>query len=354
MHSLRSWHSARVSRILMVIAAFMAAFVPWAPPPCAAAEDIDEAIQKANLYIEVARMTERARDSWERYASWVNMKAGPTGKERYISYGMYEVYDVSGPLTEARGAARLKPDTPALDAVMASYIEAYDAVAPVLNEANQYYERKAYEADGMAEGKALHARMVPLADAFLAKREAMLQELRPFMREVEGREVAAIEAKEGRSRTWHAANVLHAANRVIDTFPKTRPKQIDSDTLDEMMQSLGPNSSGEEFDQIIAGVVPPQGVVIDMTRFDPAMDNFAEAVETFDQFAAQKPEELEDLKDKPQALLAALRELQKPLQQNQGKDFEGSGPLVNQVVQAYFDMLNDGNSLAQSQLRFLE
>ena len=257
-------------------------------------------------------------------------------------------------MTEARGAARLKPDTPALDAAVMSYMDSYEVLAPVLNQANLYYEREAYRADGMAEGKALHARMVPLADAFLAKREAMLQELRPFMRETEQKEVAAIEGKEGRSRTWQAANVLHAANRVIDTFPKTRPKQIDADTLDEMMKSLGPNTPGEAFDQIIAGVVPPQGVVIDMKRFDPAMKNFAEAVETFDRFAAEKPEDLDDFKDKPRELLVALRALQEPLQRNNGKDFEGSGPLVGQVVQRYFDMLNDGNSIAQSQLRFLE
>ena len=60
-------------------------------------------------------MTERAVNSWERYASWVNMKTGPTGKERYISYGMYEVYDVGGLLKEAhRMSLGLKPNTPKL------------------------------------------------------------------------------------------------------------------------------------------------------------------------------------------------------------------------------------------------
>ncbi len=177
------------------------------------------------------------------------MKTGPTGKERYISYGMYEVYDIAGLLKEARAAPSLPPATPALDAVMTPYIEAYEAVAPVLNEANQYYERKAYEADGMKAGKALHARMVPLAEAFLAKREAMLQELRPFVRDVEQQEVAAKEAKEGRTASWHAANVLHWANRVIDTFPKTRPQQMSAEMIDEMMTSLGPNTPGETFDQ---------------------------------------------------------------------------------------------------------
>ena len=56
------------------------------------------------------------------------MKTGPTGKERYISYGMYEVYDVSGLLKEARRVANLKPTTPKLDATMKRYMDAFEVV----------------------------------------------------------------------------------------------------------------------------------------------------------------------------------------------------------------------------------
>ena len=341
--------AARLAGILMLAAGVVLAV---AAPSSAA--DIAAALHKANLYIEVSRSTERARDSWERYASWVNMKTGPTGKERYISYGLYDVPDVAGLLAEVGKGAELEPKTPALDAALQSYMQAYEALAPVLNEASQYYERGAYREDALARGKALHTKVVPLAETFLAKREDMLRELRPFVRAVEQQEVADIEAREGRSRAWQAAHVLHTANRVIDTFPKTRPTPINSDTLDEMMSNLGPDTPGETFDQIIAGVVPPKGVIIDMARFDAALKDYADAVETFDRFAAEKPEDLEDLKDKPRELLAALRQLQQPLQQNKGHDFEGSGPLVGQVVNAYFDLMNEGNGIAGSRLRFLE
>lgn len=319
-----------------------------------AAADVEAAIQKANLYIEVSRSTERARDSWERYASWVNMKTGPTGKERYISYGLYDVPDAGDLLAEVRKGADLEPKTPALDAALQSYMQTYEALAPVLNEASQYYDRAAYREDGMARGKALHGTMVPLAEAFLAKREDMLRELRPFVRGVAQQEVADIEAREGRSRAWQAANVLHTANRVIDTFPKTRPTPISSDMLDEMMSNLGPDTPGETFDQIIAGVVPPKGVIIDMAQFDAALNDYADAVAAFDRFAAEKPDDVGDLRPKPGELLAALRQLQLPLQQNKGHDFEGSGPLVGQVVNTYFDLMNEANGIAGSRLRFLE
>ena len=340
--------------IKRVIAGTMAALAPMLIAQGAAAQDVRATIQKANIYIEVAKMTERAVDSWDRYASWVNLKTGPTGKERYISYGMYPIYDISGLLQEARRIAGLKPSTPKLDAAMKRYMDAYEAAVPVLNRANDYYDRQGYRTDGMAEGRALHARMVPLATAFLAEREAMLQALRPFVREVEQQEVGAIEAREGRSRAWQAAHVMLAANRVVDVFPRIRPTPMSADMIDEKMRAIGPTTPGAKLDEIISGVVPPQGVVIDMKRFDAAMKAYVEAVETFDRFAAEKPDGLKGFKDLPRRLLNGLRALQEPLARNQGRDFGGSGPLVGQVVQTYFAMQSASREVSQSQVRHLE
>jgi Protein of unknown function (DUF3829) len=340
--------------IVRLIAGSVAVLATTLHVQSAGAEDVRAAIQKANLYIEVAKLTERAADSWDRYTSWVNMKTGPTGKERYISYGMYEIYDVGGLLKEARGAASLKPSTPKLDTTMKRYMDVYEVLVPVMNRANDYYERKGYRADGMAEGRALHARMVPLANAFLTEREAMLRDLRAFVREVEQQEVAAIEAREGRSRAWQAAQVMHAANRVVDLFPRTRPTPMDSDTLEKKLKAIGPNTPGEKFDEIIAGVVRPAGVVIDMKGFDPAMKGYAEAVEMFDRFAAEKPEGLKDFKDLPRQLLNGLRALHEPLARSQGRDFDGSAPLVGRVVQVYFEMLSASSPVSRSELRFLQ
>ncbi len=129
------------------------------------------AVEKTNLFIEVAKGTERAVDSWERYASWVNMKTGPTGKERYISYGMYDLYDIDDLLKQTMAAASVEPKSEPLDAGMVQYIVAYQALAPVLTAAAGYYDREVYTTDKLAKGKAYHQQMVPLATAFLAERE---------------------------------------------------------------------------------------------------------------------------------------------------------------------------------------
>ena len=352
MYGVRLDHDIRVLiRHLAVVAGAAAALA--VPLGGASAEDRQAALQKANVYIEVAKMTERAVESWERYASWVNMKTGPTGKERYISYGMYDLYDLDGLLKEARAATGTKPGVPKLDAAMTRYIDAYEALAPVINQAAAYYDRQGYQTDKAAEGQTLHEKMVPLATTFLAERDAMMPELRAFVRDVEQQEVAALEAREGRSTAWHVGHVMHAANRVVDLFPRDRPQPIDSDTLDEMIKGLGPNSSGEEFDAIIAGVVPPKNAIIDVKRFDEALETYAEAVGIFDRFAAEKPGEVAEFKALPRQMLDLLRAFQGPLAQSQGREFEGGGQMVAEIYNQYIEMLNASSPIGITRLAYL-
>mgnify|MGYP001483009866 FL=1 len=339
--------------ILIVIAGAAGVLAFTVPSRGASAGDVQDALHKANVYIETAKTTERAVESWERYQSWVNMKTGPTGKERYIDYGMYEVYDVAGLLKEARAAADLKPSVAKLDAIMPRYIDAYEALAPVINKATAYYDGKGYEADNAAEGQALHKQMVPLVTAFLAARETMMPDLRVFVRDVEGQELAGIEAREGRKAAWQVGNVLHTANRVLDVFPRMRPQQIGGDELDAMIQDLGPESSGEKFDQVIAGVVPPKANVIDVKRFSEALGAYTKAVEEFDGFKGEKPDDFDGFKGFPRQVLDMLRAFQTPLIKSEGRKFDGDGQMFGQIVQTYFEMFNEGNGMVGSQLRFL-
>jgi hypothetical protein len=348
---------AGIARLAMLIAAIMAVTAPMLRAQSAAPQDVGAAIRKANVYIEVAKATARAVESWERYASWVSMKTGPTGKERYISYGMYELYELTGLLREARAAVKWPPSIPQLDALMARYMDAYEWLEPVMRRANAYYERRGYQADGMAEGRALHIAMVPLVAAFLAEREAMLRELRVFVRDVERQEIAAVEAREGRTLWWQAAYVVHAAHRVFDVFPRERPTPIGADQFEEQLKAIGPDTPGEKLDELIAGVERPKSVVIDVTRFEAATKGYAAAVDAFDRFAAEKPDDLKDFrrhKALPRRLLEGLRALHAALVRSEGRDFDGSGPLVNQVIQDYFALQNAASAVAPRQLRYLD
>jgi hypothetical protein len=147
---------------------------------------------------------------------------------------------------------------------------------------------------------------------------------------------------------------MHAANRVMDLFPRTRPTPIDADTLEGKLDAIGPNTSGDEFDEIIAGVAKPADAVIDIERFDAAVEEYAWAVDLFERFATKAPEGLADFKDLPRRFLTSLHTLQESLTRSEGSDFTGSGQQVGQTVQLYFSMLSASRRLSRSGLRYLQ
>lgn len=323
-------------------------------PVCAA--DVESAIGKANTYIELAKSTERAVESWERYQSWVSMKTGPTGSERYIDYGLYELVDATGLIIESREMGGKAPKAPKLDAAIARYLTAYEALAPVNDEAAAYYDQKGYLHDKMAKGKTLHTRIVPLATAFLAEREAMMPELRIFVRDVEAQEVKATELREGPTAVWQVAEVMHRLNRIIDLFPRVRPQAVGSDEMDEIMNAIGPDTPGETFDKMIAGATMPKAPPIDVAKFDEALKAYGKAVSQFDGFKGKLPEDPDDFnefKPMPRQMLEMLTAFQEPLARSNGEEFEGGGQMVAEIYNQYIEMLNASSPIGITRLAYL-
>ena len=87
-------------------------------------------VGKSNAYVELLNGSAHAIDSLRRYASWVDMKAGPTGKERYISYGLYSVEPTSAAqvIAKARTAAAAPPPIPALDDAALAYAASFETL----------------------------------------------------------------------------------------------------------------------------------------------------------------------------------------------------------------------------------
>ena len=119
--------------------------------------------------MELLNRALRASESLARYDSWVDMKAGPSGRERII-HGLYSLYDVRDEIGKARAAAAARPEMPDLDAGIKSCIAACEALAPTITQAEAYCDRQDCKVDGMAEGKTLHTKLAPAGAAFLAER----------------------------------------------------------------------------------------------------------------------------------------------------------------------------------------
>lgn len=301
----------RATRLIAAILVMAASGVLLAPgqvsaqkAPAAGRVELDAAIAKSNAYIGLMNRTIRAVQSWNRYTSWVNVKTGPTGKERYIDYGLYGLYDVRDEIAKARAIITAAPLSADLDATVGRYIAAYEALAPLLTSANGYYERKDYKSDKMAEGKALHGKMVPAAQTFLAERAALETRMRGFKREIDGRALAAIEAEEGRSARWHTKNVMKEAERMIELLPTNDAPKVDLKVFDEVLAT------------------------------------YAAAVKEMDHFAEAYPGKFSTFESQPRSLLGKLRDFRDKVARAKGDARRGGASDLTWIVNEYNMMVS--------------
>jgi len=268
--------------------------------PAAASDDaaaLRAATAKFNAYVGFMNRTLRAVTSIDRYKSWVNMKTGPTGRESII-YGLYDVYDTKSEEAEASAALTQEPLLPELDAAMRDYIAANAALAPILREANGYYERADYKVDKMAEGKALHPRIVAAAGPFLAARARLDAVLTVEKAKVDLMRLAAIEKREGRKANWQVANVMMKAQRVMDLLPSNA------------------------------------NPVVAIASFDAAMLDFGGAVKEMDSYSVGNPNSFSVFESEPRSLLSKLRDFQEKLDRAKG-DARRIGADMTWIVNDY-------------------
>lgn len=274
--------------------------------------DLQAAIAKSNAYTQLMNRTLRANESWQRYASWVDMKKGPTGKERYIAYGLYSLYDVTGEIRKAEEAAAREPKLPEIDAAVLRYIKAYQELAPLITSAERYYDRKDYRDDNVAEGRTLHAAMVPAARTFLDERAKLDALMRVYKKGLDQRELAALEQREGRSARWQVRNVMIHARAVIDLMPSNEQP------------------------------------IVDLKAFDAATADYAKAVREMDAFKDKNPGTSLFIDSQAGTWLGKLRDFSEKVARSKGDVRRGAADAANWIVRDYNMMI----SLADTAVRF--
>lgn len=261
---------------------------------------------KFNAYVGLMNRTLRVDDSINRYRSWVNMKTGPTGKERYIVYGLYEVYDTSGETKAAEAAAGREPAMAELDAAVKAFIAANNAISPLLNQAAGYYQRKDYLADKMAQGKELHAKLVPAIEAYEAARARLEVTFRVEKDKADQQRLDVIEKQEGRQAKWQRTNVMWKIRRVMDVLP---------------------GKSGQ---------------AVDLTVFDAVLNDYAGAIKEMVAFTSSNPGALSSFASTPNSLLGDLRELRE--QMARGKGGRNASFTTQNIVNQYNMLVQMSNS----------
>jgi len=211
-------------------------------------------------------------------------------------------------MEKSLAAANGAPAMPDLDAAMKSYAAAYSALAPVITEANAYYERQDYKADKMAEGKALHKKLVAAAGPFLAERAKADALFAREKKQTDVLQLAAIEKAEGRKARWHVRNVMNAARDIMDLIPnRTSP-------------------------------------VADMKAFDTTLAAYAAAVKEMDSYAAANPNSFFVFESQPRSLLGKLREFRDKLASAKGDLRRAKGGDITWIVNDYNMMVSSSQN----------
>lgn len=282
-----------------------------APSPVLGLSDIpdkefDKYVAKSNGVVGLLNTSMRGTESWKRYTSWADVKRGPTGKERII-YGLYSIGASSKDAIEkARKSAGAEPAIPSLDGATMELASTFEALVPILNEAEAYYDRKDYLSDGMAGGNALHAKLVPAAMAFLTARARTDELQEQFKDLIDHQQLAKIEKAEGKSVRWHVRNTMMLAKKVVDLMPDS----------------------------------PKRGA--DLTAFDAALKTYGEAVRDFDN-AGRESGKSTSIDSYPRDILGKLREMRDNIARGRADGMTFSFD-YNAVIQRYNMMVTMSNA----------
>ncbi|UXN02687.1 YiiG family protein [Bartonella sp. HY406] len=268
-----------------------------------ASEGVDRAaVAKTNAYVSLLNRTLRANESLNFYKSWVDMKVGPTGKERHI-YGNYPTYDVKSLIESARAKIDAEPAMPELDKAVAAYIEVYEKLAPVLNKAYKYYERQDYKSDKMAGGKEYHKVIAELDPLYTQTLSDFEKALNVEKDKLDLALLDQIEKQEGKKDAWHKQNVMLRAHHVMDLLPSNETP------------------------------------IVDMKEFNAAMEKYGTAVKDMDDYTAENPSALMGFEVFPSQLLGSLRTVQEVLAKNKGDGRKGGVPQALQMLTTTYNTM---------------
>jgi hypothetical protein len=179
--------------------------------------------------------------AWNRYAKWVDMAQGPTGKERGTGgFFAIDATPIDAAIVKARELSEVKPVIPVLDDLLKRYADAMQNALPTAVEASGYYTRKEFLGDAMRGGKSLHPRLVKAYQPFLQTREDLSGLDDRLQEAIDAKEIDAIESKEGQSANWRRRMILATARKVLALAPtEGHPPPERLDAFDKAIDQLG-------------------------------------------------------------------------------------------------------------------
>src|SRR6476659_9604894 len=105
-------------------------------------------VEKTDIYTKALGAARAVQKSYDQYAAWVDIKAGPTGKEKKID-GLADIDGAAQEISEAAAKApAMWPARPGIDSQAEKMGAATKALETVVKSASDYYAQKKNKTDG--------------------------------------------------------------------------------------------------------------------------------------------------------------------------------------------------------------
>jgi hypothetical protein len=250
----------------------------------------DDALNaKLNLYVQcINSYADRAFDSRARYLSWVDEKAGPTGKERRITYGLYTMSDPKSCEENVVQANGLDPDLPPLEQAATSYAAALMTLHPLLEEASTYYERENYKDDGAAKGRELHPKLLAAWAALDTANETLRKEFSAERSGIQARELAALEAK-GKNLRYFIAKSMNEARLLTEMGEPAADGDFGLADGDKVKaQAALVEALADEYAAYVKAHKDEADAFMMLSRYTSAIEDFAKQAKLFSRRVAAK------------------------------------------------------------------
>ncbi|MCF6321516.1 MAG: caspase family protein [Rhizobiaceae bacterium] len=213
-------------------------------------EELEQRFAKFNTILELMKDSNilRAILSYDRYKSWCckNLEKGPTGKERYISYGLYGLYyldweqfkimaKIDEKTAQQMEQANAKPSTwmdkfynlplrkPAFDKfdnATAKLISAFITLHPIVQNADKYYNNELFQYDSGQGARKIHRELYPQFEKFIKAYSSLAAILLNGMDEIKAQEIDYIALKNGRSWEWYGIREDYYLTRFMLEFQR--------------------------------------------------------------------------------------------------------------------------------------
>lgn len=207
---------------------------PEVPVAMKTPEDPDRDLRdEINGYVDcINRAQPRAQQSYDRYLSWVSKASGPNCNERYITYGLYSLYDDSIEKCNqaAKRGAEGAPSLPELEKAAADLAKCNAELIPLVKKASDYYDQQDYKDDACAKAKEMHPQLISTFERCFASAKTLGDGVDTLKADADRREITKLE-QQGQSFRLHTLKMMLSARELLKTLNTSGQGAITSKDL---------------------------------------------------------------------------------------------------------------------------